>query len=545
MTRESTDDLRNHLDEYPAVRVGVKNAGTWVDRRHLSGEDRPDEYLLRVRDIEDRYRMVTADEEMAVFGRKQVTFSISDFDGRQVIVELSREESNPPECSLSEGDEFRVPADVLALESGSEREYKSVRVNRVAGLAEEKERLENFLQSDDVDWGLAEPTGLLLEGPPGTGKTELVMEVCEELYGSIPVTISGPEILSKWVGESERLLREKFKEARQRNHSVLYIDELDAIAQSRSDTSESYSAQIVAQLLVLLDGVSSKQDAETDDAALKVVASTNLAEAVDPALRRPGRLGGRPVRFRRPNPDERTAIFHQYLEQVWTSDDGRLTDSLVKFVTNGTTSPERCTDEEITEIEDVIAAAERCTGAEIEDVVQETVQRVRDDDEDRVSAALLNKSEQLAESTGVTEEELTIDDLEIDSTDGKLAPGSYHVTEDTESPKEVAKRYFWAQREDSEGSQTYLYRKLKPRDVLSGDATQIREKVAHAFQHRSDEEVVIYLRHGELLAQTQSRSPQVTALIDALNEQLLQWHDQVLLLVPGATNDAIIPNTNT
>lgn len=374
MASDERRDLTEVLNEYTEttkVRIGVKDGNTWVQPTEHSTGDKGGEYELEFVDDEDRYRMETYDDQdNRVIGRKRIIFSMPEFDSedrppRQLVVDVPHDEREPPEVPFREKDEFVVPAAALRKNS----EFDPVRVNRVAGLDEERKDLETFLESDDEDWGLSEPTGLLLEGPPGTGKTELVMEVCEELYGSIPVTISGPEILSKWVGESERLLREKFTEARRRDdNKVLYIDELDAIAQSRSESSDSYSAQLVAQLLVLLDGVEAKEQREADEDPLKVVASTNLAEVVDPALRRPGRLGSRPIQFGRPSRSAREAILHHYLEQVWASADGSLDPGLTDFVKTGNSEA----------VSDLVNETKQFTGAEIEDVVQDAVQRVQD-----------------------------------------------------------------------------------------------------------------------------------------------------------------------
>ncbi|MCE4604465.1 MAG: AAA family ATPase, partial [Aeropyrum sp.] len=127
------------------------------------------------------------------------------------------------------------------------------------------------------------PKGVLLFGPPGTGKTLLAKAVATE-SGANFIAVRGPEILSKWVGESEKAIREIFSKARQHAPAVVFFDEIDAIAPTRgTDIGTRVTERIVSQLLTELDGVSELHD-------VVVIAATNRPDMVDPALLRPGRL---------------------------------------------------------------------------------------------------------------------------------------------------------------------------------------------------------------------------------------------------------------
>ncbi|MCE4607377.1 MAG: AAA family ATPase, partial [Caldisphaeraceae archaeon] len=131
--------------------------------------------------------------------------------------------------------------------------------------------------------GIEPPKGVLLFGPPGTGKTLLAKAVATE-SGANFITIRGPEVLSKWVGESEKTIREIFKKARQYAPAVVFFDEIDAIASLRGvDDGSRVGERIVSQLLTEIDGITELQN-------VVVIAATNRPEIVDPALIRPGRL---------------------------------------------------------------------------------------------------------------------------------------------------------------------------------------------------------------------------------------------------------------
>jgi transitional endoplasmic reticulum ATPase len=130
--------------------------------------------------------------------------------------------------------------------------------------------------------GIEPPKGVLLHGPPGCGKTLLARAVANESEATF-YSINGPEIMSKFYGESEARLREIFKQAEQSAPSIIFIDELDAIAPKREEVTGEVERRVVAQLLALMDGLSGRGN-------IIVIGATNRPSALDPALRRPGRF---------------------------------------------------------------------------------------------------------------------------------------------------------------------------------------------------------------------------------------------------------------
>ena len=130
--------------------------------------------------------------------------------------------------------------------------------------------------------GIDPPKGVLLHGPPGCGKTLLARAVANESEANF-YSINGPEIMSKFYGESEARLREIFQQAQQNSPSIIFIDELDAIAPKREEVTGEVERRVVAQLLALMDGLSGRGN-------VIVIGATNRPSALDPALRRPGRF---------------------------------------------------------------------------------------------------------------------------------------------------------------------------------------------------------------------------------------------------------------
>jgi transitional endoplasmic reticulum ATPase len=163
--------------------------------------------------------------------------------------------------------------------------------------------------------GIDAPKGVLLFGPPGCGKTMTARAVASETSAHF-IHISGPEVVHRYYGDSEAHLREVFKEARDRAPTIIFFDEIDAIASKREDVSGDVEKRIVAQLMALLDGLESRGQ-------VIVVAATNIPDAVDPALRRPGRFD-REISVRVPDREGRLEILRIHTRTMPLSKDVEL-----------------------------------------------------------------------------------------------------------------------------------------------------------------------------------------------------------------------------
>jgi transitional endoplasmic reticulum ATPase len=204
------------------------------------------------------------------------------------------------------------PAKALALE------VPRVTYEDIGGLTDEirkvREMIELPLRYPELfeRLGVEAPKGVLLHGPPGTGKTLLAKAVASETNANF-ASISGPEIMSKFYGESEGRLREIFDQAQENAPSVIFIDELDSIAPKREEVTGEVEKRVVSQLLALMDGLQSR-------GKVVVIGATNRPNALDPALRRPGRFD-REIEIGVPNKDGRLQVLQIHTRGMPLADD--------------------------------------------------------------------------------------------------------------------------------------------------------------------------------------------------------------------------------
>ncbi|MEM9707971.1 MAG: AAA family ATPase [Pseudomonadota bacterium] len=190
----------------------------------------------------------------------------------------------------------------------------------VGGLSEEIARVHDMIATPLLRpelynrLGIAPPRGVLFSGPPGSGKTLLARAVARQTKAAF-FHINGPEIVTKHYGESEAALRKVFAAAEKESPAIIFIDEIDAIAPARAQLSDDKQVErrVVAQLLTLMDGMSER-------GRIVLMAATNLPDALDPALRRPGRFD-REVLFRPPSVEQRSDILSVHLNAAALDDD--------------------------------------------------------------------------------------------------------------------------------------------------------------------------------------------------------------------------------
>jgi len=198
-------------------------------------------------------------------------------------------------------------------------EVPNVDWDDIGGLQEVKDLLQ-----ETIEWPLKygkvydtmhakPPTGILLYGPPGTGKTMLAKAVANKANANF-ISIKGPELISKWVGESEKGVREIFRKARSAAPCIIFFDEIDSIAKARSSGSSDtgVTERVVSQLLTEIDGVEEMK-------GVTILAATNRPDLIDPALMRPGRFD-QVISIGQPDGETRKSIFAVHLRNIKVSD---------------------------------------------------------------------------------------------------------------------------------------------------------------------------------------------------------------------------------
>ena len=249
-------------------------------------------------------RVPTADIDTGQLATRTAGFSGADVVS--AVLEASAGAAGTGEPVTQQDLEAAIEATTPSLGSAPIGEMPSYGFDRVADLTDVKQRLTESViwQMQDPErftrLGVDPPKGLLLHGPPGTGKTYVIRALAHE-SGAAFFPIKGAELLDKWVGESERAVREVFSRATAVAPSIIFFDELDALAPVRGNSTSSVTDSVVAALLTEIDGISDRGD-------VFVIGASNRPDLVDPALLRPGRFEVQ-ILLDLPEPEARHAFF--------------------------------------------------------------------------------------------------------------------------------------------------------------------------------------------------------------------------------------------
>ena len=230
----------------------------------------------------------------------------TDPDGTVVVTDST-------EVSISQ-----TPAEEIESTGDADDDTPSVTYEDIGGLDRELEQVREMIELPMRHpelfqrLGIEPPKGVLLHGPPGTGKTLIAKAVANEIDASFH-TISGPEIMSKYYGESEEQLREIFEEAEEAAPAIIFVDEIDSIAPKRGEAGGDVERRVVAQLLSLMDGLDERGE-------VVVIGATNRVYAIDPALRRGGRFD-REIEIGVPDREGRKEILQVHTRNMPLTDD--------------------------------------------------------------------------------------------------------------------------------------------------------------------------------------------------------------------------------
>jgi len=255
--------LRNSLLGRPVTKGDIISLGGVQRRRDIMAEGFPDLFG----DLHDLFG------GSGIFqGLQQIRFVVVSTTPSQV-------------CIIDEHTEVTLNPKAIDV---SEEALPDVTYEDIGGLSEEiskvREMVELPLKHPEIfeKLGIDAPKGVLLHGPPGTGKTLLAKAVANETDANF-ILLNGPEIMSKFYGESEKKIRDIFEDAEKNAPTIIFFDEIDAIAPKREDVQGEVERRVVSQLLTMMDGLKSR-------GKVIVIGATNRVNSVDPALRRPGRF---------------------------------------------------------------------------------------------------------------------------------------------------------------------------------------------------------------------------------------------------------------
>jgi len=299
------------------------NAGTGIDEK------------VRIRKIEAEYArkvVIQPTQPIRLVGGEQYLARVlrgrSVIEGQTVRVDvignaltLVIAKVTPKGIAIVTDDtEIELKEEPYKPEEGK-KEVSDIHYEDIGGLGRElqlvREMIELPLRHPEIfeRIGIQPPKGVLLYGPPGTGKTLIAKAVANEVDAHF-ITLSGPEIMSKYYGESEKGLREKFEEAEANAPAIIFIDEIDSIAPKRAEVQGEVERRVVAQLLSLMDGLKGRGQ-------VIVIAATNLPDSIDPALRRGGRFD-REIEVGIPDKKGRLEIFQVHSRGVPLADDVKI-----------------------------------------------------------------------------------------------------------------------------------------------------------------------------------------------------------------------------
>ncbi|MBX0303466.1 CDC48 family AAA ATPase [Haloarcula salinisoli] len=301
------------------VRVGSVTEATDISIQPLEPLPGTDEYahMVRTRLVD---QMVQAGERTHIDGLGTCIVRSTEPDGAVRVTAQTDVTVLPTIDQASDSEDAEraeQPTSATAANAGRAETATGVSYEDIGGLDEELDRIREMIEMPLAEperfreLGIDPPSGVLMHGPPGTGKTLIAKAVANEVDAYFD-TISGPEIVSKYKGESEERLREAFERAEDEAPAILFIDEIDSIAGSRDEDADMEN-RVVAQLLTLMDGLEER-------GRVVVIGATNRVDAVDEALRRGGRFD-REVEIGVPDESGRREILDVHTREMPLADD--------------------------------------------------------------------------------------------------------------------------------------------------------------------------------------------------------------------------------